>query len=212
MPRKPTKTENTSNSEKRHSAVPRKAIAPVRNEVPLPVAATKAVADSSQDHAAVKTAIAGLRDLDADNARDAATTLGRLGDASAVEPLIDVVRNANGYFHSVVRAAAACSLGQLKDRRAVEALLQAVSDPIAEPSCEAIRALADLGDPRSANALIEVVRNRSGFYVTSVRRAAVLGLVKLSGVEANAELRAVAENQWEDALIREEAAAGIAKR
>jgi HEAT repeat protein len=198
MPRKPNKTDKTTSSEKKHSAVPPKTIVPV--------------AKPPVDQAAVKQALAGLRDVDADTARDAATALGQLGDPSAVEPLIEVIRNSNGYFHSVVRAAAASSLGQLNDRRAVEALLQAVCDPIAEPSSEAIRALAALGDSRAVSTLIEVVRNRGGFFVTSVRRAAVLGLVKLGGTEAEAEIRVTAANQWEDTVIRDEATAAISKK
>jgi HEAT repeat protein len=215
MPRKTNKASKATSSEKKHSAVPPKATAsvakpqqPVVAVVPTPVVAVV----PTIDYAAVQRAIAGLRDVDADTARDAATSLGLLGDTSVVEQLIEVVRNSNGYFHSVVRAAGASSLGQLKDRRAVEALLAAVNDPIAEPSIEAIRALAALSDPRAVSTLIEVVRNRNGFFVTSVRRAAVLGLIKLGGAEAEAEIRVTAANEWEDSVIREEATAAISKR
>ena len=83
--------------------------------------------------------IAALQNSDADVARDAATSLGALGDRAAVEALIQVVSNADGYYHAVVRAAAAASLGRLGDRRAVDALLGAVNDSLAEPSAEAIR-------------------------------------------------------------------------
>ena len=206
MPRKTNKTSKTTSSEKKHSAVPPKATASAAKPQQPVVAVVPTI-----DHAAVKRALAGLRDVDADTARDAATSLGQLGDTSVVEQLIEVVGNANGYFHSVVRAAAASSLGQLKDRRAIDALLAAVHDPIAEPSIEAIRALAALGDPRAVSALVEVVRNRSGFFVTSVRRAAVLGLIKLGGTEAEAEIRVTAANQWEDSVIRDEASAAISK-
>jgi HEAT repeat protein len=163
----------------------------------------------SNDVSAVKPLLAALHDLDADVAREAATALGLLGDASAVEPLIEIITNANGYFHSVVRSAAAASLALLKDQRAVDSLLNAVYDPIADSSSEAIRALANLGDRRAVSALIEVVRNRSGFFVNSVRRAAVLGLIKLGGEEAQSELRWVSGDGFEDSVIREEATAAI---
>jgi HEAT repeat protein len=163
----------------------------------------------SNDITAVKPLLVALHDLDADVAREAATALGLLGDVSAVEPLIEIVTNANGYFHSVVRSAAASSLGRLKDHRAVEALSNAVYDQIADSSSEAIAALAALGDRRAISLLIEVVRNRNGFFVNSVRRAAVLGLIKLGGEEAQSELRSVSANGWEDSVIREEATAAI---
>jgi HEAT repeat protein len=153
--------------------------------------------------------LVALNDLDADIAREAATSLGLTNDASAVEPLIEIVKNSNGYFHSVVRSAAAVSLGQLKDRRAIQALLEAVSDPIADPSTEAIRALTTLADPRAIAKLVEVVRNANGFYADSVRRAAVLGLAKLGGDVSLAELRLVAANEQEDTVIRQEAGKAI---
>jgi HEAT repeat protein len=239
MPRKPKNTGKTTSEKKYTTvppaakaaskpviaAIPAKTETPVVPAVVAPVApqllkeltsdsATKradaaTAIGKSNDVSAVKPLLAALHDLDADTAREAATSLGLLGDASAVEPLIEIVTNSNGYFHSVVRSAAAASLGRLKDIRAVDALLNAVNDPIADSSSEAIRALADLGDRRAVSALIEVVRNRSGFFVNSVRRAAVLGLIKLGGEEAQSELRFVSSDGWEDSVIREEATAAV---
>ena len=74
-----------------------------------PVQAAEKIS-STADRALVAARIAALRDINADVARDAATELGRLGDPSAVEPLIEALNNENDYFHSVVRAAAASSL------------------------------------------------------------------------------------------------------
>jgi HEAT repeat protein len=222
-----TITSKAITSEKKFSAVPPKATAaaaatavaePVKAQVaatavaapvaaPAVVAPVKAAVVTKAD--AIKPLLAALHDVNADIAREAATSLGLLGDAGAVEPLIQVVKNSNQYFHSVVRSAAAVSLGQLKDRRAVEALLDAVNDPIADPSTEAIRALVSLADPRAINALVEVVRNSSNFFAGSVRRAAVLGLAKLGGDTAVAELRRVAADSTEDSVIRDEATAAI---
>lgn len=154
------------------------------------------------DVAAVPALIAALRDADADVAREAAASLGLLRSAAAVESLIAVLNNCDGYFHSVVRVAAAHSLGQLRDRSAVMPLLNAIRDPIAEASAEAIRALASFPDPRSLPAFLEVVRNEHGFFLTTTRRAAIQGLAQMGGKQAVCELRFVAENQWEDAAVR----------
>jgi HEAT repeat protein len=193
-------------------------IPPVMAETPsTPVAAATVTAaapvsnapaekiSSTIDHAEVSNQIAALRSNDADIARDAATALGRLGCASAVEPLIEVLSDNENYFHSVVRAAAASSLAQLKDARAFEPLVNAVRGTMAEASAEAVRALTTMGDARAVGVLVDVVRNQDGFYLSTVRLAAVEGLKKLGGETAKAELAQVAANQWEDAVIRETA-------
>jgi HEAT repeat protein len=157
------------------------------------------------DCAAAAPLIGALKDADADVAREAAVSLGMLGDASAVEPLIAVVQNAEGFFHPVVRTAATFSLGQLHDLRAFAALVEAIHDPIAETSAEAIRSLAKLGDQRAVAALLAVIRNVDGFYLQTSRRAAILGLAKLGGEQAESELRFVSTNRWEDAVVRDAA-------
>ena len=64
--------------------------------------------------AAAPPLIVALRDADADVAREAAASLGSFGSV-AVEPLIAVLHNRDGYYHSVVRAAASHSLARLRD-------------------------------------------------------------------------------------------------
>jgi HEAT repeat protein len=171
---------------------------------PAIIAAAEKI-EHSVDRAAVAANIAALRDTNADVARDAATALGRLGDASAVEPLIDALTNADGYFHCVVRAAAASSLAQLRDARAFYPLAGAVRDTMAEASAEAVRALAAMRDPRAVGVLIDIVRNPTGFFLSTVRLAAVSGLKQLGGEAAAAELLNVAGNASEDPVIREAA-------
>lgn len=146
-----------------------------------------------------------MRGSDADAARDAAASLGTRGEAAAVTPLIEVLNNHDGFYHGVVRAAAAASLSQLGDARAVEALILAIHDPMAETSAEAVRALAVLGDKRAIAPLIEVVRNADGFFLPIVRRAAVIALAQLGGEQAIAALRVAASNDAEDMLIRQDA-------
>ena len=154
------------------------------------------------DVAAAPALIGALNDVDANVAREAAISLGMLHSATAVEPLIAIVNNRDGYYHSVVRIASIHSLGQLRDLRAVVPLLNAIRDSVAEASAEAIRSLASMPDPRGLPALLEVVRNEHGFFLATTRRAAILGLAQIGGEQATCELQFVAANQWEDAVVR----------
>lgn len=208
MPRKSSKEV----SSKKHTAVPAtapKKTASVVTSAPAAAAPVRVAAEKplvpAVDRVALSAAIAALRDSNADVARDAATTLGRLGDASAVEPLIDVLRNENDYFHSVVRAAAASSLAQLRDARAFEPLCNATRDEMAEASAEAVRALAAMGDKRAARVLIDIVRNPTGYFLSTVRLAAVSGLIELGGDQSAVELARVAADGSEDPVIRQAA-------
>jgi len=155
--------------------------APVAVAPKAPVVAANAVANTvataprsaDRDRSTVVALVTRLRDRDAEVARDAAATLGRLpADSQAVEALGDVLRNAEGYFHSVVRAAAAAALGSLGDRKAVDALIAATRDSMAETSEEAVKALGLLGDRRAIPALEQVVRNENGFFLENVRKSA----------------------------------------
>lgn len=171
---------------------------------------TTSISNPAEDQwAAVAATILSLRNSNADNARDAAIELGLLGDRAAVIPLTEVLANSDGYFHSVVRAAAAASLGQLQDRRALEPLLVAITDPIAEVSIESIRSLAALGDSEAIDALIDVVRNRTGYFLPVARRAAIVSLGQLGGTRAEAELATIADNSFEEPAIRDAASTGL---
>jgi HEAT repeat protein len=216
MARKPA-SKNTPKRYTTTAQAPAKPVVAVKKEitpetkttVSAPVAVAQAPAITASVAAAPKaqtaSLVADLRNSDADAARDAATALGALGDASAVEPLIDALVNADGYFHAVVRAAAAASLGQLGDVRAVPALEVAVRDTIAEPSTEAIRALGAIGDVRGVDALVQVTRNEDGFFLSVARLAATRALGSFASEQAAAELRSIASNPAEDAVIREAA-------
>jgi HEAT repeat protein len=208
MPRKKTPSKSSAS---RFTSAPSKAKETKAAEIPVtsPQAKQPAAAATTAPTRVESPAtalIAALRQSDADVARDAATSLGALGDASAVQPLIEALENNDGYFHPVVRAAAAHSLGRLNDRRAVEALLRAVRDTHTEPSAEAIRALAVIGDTRAIPGLIEVVRNSAGFFLPTARLAAVGALARFQLDErAATELLTVSANNWEDPVIRQAA-------
>ncbi len=164
--------------------------APVVVAKPTPVVAAVApaiaeVAPVAGPSAACLSAIANLTSFNADVARDAATTLGDLGEAAAVEPLIDVVANADGYYHGVVRTAAAISLGQLGDARAIDALTGLVDSWMAEASVEAVRALAKLGDARAAASIRSVMNDTTGYYAPIVRHAAEIALPRVMAARSN---------------------------
>ncbi len=143
-----------------------------------------------------------LRHDDADIAREAAVALGATQSPAAVNALIEVLENADGFYHSVVRAAAASSLAKLGDKRAVASLLCAVNDTMAEASAEAVRALAELGDARAIDTLVGVVQNVTGFFQPVVRLAAVHALGQFDAPQAAAELAHVAADSSEDTVIR----------
>lgn len=158
---------------------------------PLPPAATVAPAPAVASQFAASPAtelIQSLQDSSADTACEAAIALGKLDDCAAVAPLIEVVENRSGYFHSVVRAAACASLGQLGDRSATPALINAIDDPRAETSAEAIRALAALGDERAVEPLTAVLRNAEGFFAPLVCHTAAGALRQFKSPQAAAAL------------------------
>lgn len=157
------------------------------------------------DRELLATLIGELRSMDADRAREAAVSLGGIRDVSSTEALISVLNNTEGYFHSVVRSAAAASLGQLGDVRALEALTRTVDDEMAEASAEAVRALALLGDEKAVDTLVAVLRNTNGYYLPVVRLAAVHGLAKFKTDRAKEELSYVASDSYEDSVIRDAA-------
>ena len=185
---------------------------PVMKETPAAVVGTATPVSNSTPvstapSAACLTAVNELRNLDADAACEAASLLGTLGETFAVPALVQVVENADGYFHPVVRAAASESLGKLKDARALDALVHATRDTMAEASAEAVRALSMIGDARAVEPLVQIVQNTDGYFAPVVRRAAVIALSKLGGPIAMAELVRVAADVSEDAVIRQAAEA-----
>jgi HEAT repeat protein len=134
-----------------------------------------------RDRTGVLGLIAKLGDVNADVARDAATALGSVPvDAEAVNALAEAVVNSHGYFHSVVRVAAATALGRLKARESMDALIYAVRDPMAEASEEAVRALGLIGDRRAIPALEAAVNNDDGFFLENVRRTAADALSRIT--------------------------------
>lgn len=97
-------------------------------------------------------ALAG--DTSAEARAAAAQSLGRVGDASAVETLIAALDDAA----PEVRTGAAQSLGQLADNRASEPLARAlVADPDSDVRYFCAQSLANIGGPVTVDALLAVM-------------------------------------------------------
>lgn len=104
----------------------------------------------------------------------AAEALGKIGDARAVEPLIQALK---GKEYDV-REAAAAALGMIGDARAVEPLVQALKDN--SNFCdrvlkEAAEALGMIGDARAVEPLVQALKDKH----PDVRNAAVKALTKI---------------------------------
>jgi len=123
--------------------------------------------------------------------RDAAAeTLGKIGDASAVEPLIQALLNDDKYG---VRRTAAKALGKIKDVRAVNPLVQELKTLCfwiqKFPKCrrrelypkEVVEALGEFGES-AVEPLVQALRDNDSY----VRRGAVEALEKIGWQPKNA--------------------------
>jgi HEAT repeat protein len=86
------------------------------------------------------------------NLQMAATgALGRIGDESVVEPLIEILKN-----NSMCTELAGFALGRIGDERAVEPLIEALNNRI-RPDSFYVEALGRIGDERAVEPLIEAL-------------------------------------------------------
>ncbi|MDB4975571.1 MAG: hypothetical protein JWN48_3912 [Myxococcaceae bacterium] len=132
-----------------------------------------------RDEEALDALIAALRDRSVEVAVAAATSLSMSGAARARRALLNVLENAEGYYHALTRAAAVHGLGGVQLREDPMPLQRALRDMEAEVSIAAISALSSTWDRASASALLGVVENADGFYLPITRLAAARGLERL---------------------------------
>jgi HEAT repeat protein len=212
-------SKDSKKSKVRHTAIaPKKAAKVAKNKAasakpvvstpaakvePSPVIAQSDVATAAPTvfSAELEACVVALRNASAESAADAADRLGRSGNPQAVEPLIAVLENVDGYFHPVSRAAAAMALGRLGDNRAIAALSAAVNDFSAEVSGESILALGELKDSSIVSTLTTIVANYSGFYLNVTRHAAIRTLGRLRATDARGTLEVVANSSYEDQAL-----------
>ncbi|WP_119071418.1 HEAT repeat domain-containing protein [Aggregatilinea lenta] len=126
----------------------------------------------------------------------AATALGQLGDVQAVESLIVGLKDES----IVVCNEAAAALGQIRDTRAVEPLIAMLN----ENSYAAAQALEEIGDPRTIELLLMVIKDDNG----NARKRADSTLIKI-GVRAVEPLIVALKDQ--DASVRGIAAQALGK-
>jgi HEAT repeat protein len=105
----------------------------------------------------LKSVISKLKDGAWRVRENAAWALGAIGDARAVEALIDVLED--GDEDESMQGAAARALGHIGDPRAVEALKDALKDEDALVRWNAAEALGEISDVRSVEALMSVLKD-----------------------------------------------------
>ena len=114
--------------------------------------------------------------------------LGSLGGHEAVPPLIDILKNTQE--SEEIRATAVESLGRIGDLRAVEAIgtaLHSAGNFISLLRRNAVKALGELPENRSAEILVHALRNDD----VVVQGGAVASLVKLGDLAFDPLLRAL---------------------
>ncbi len=108
--------------------------------------------------------------------------MGAIGDARAVEPLLQ----AFGLVRCFYRGPVAAALGQLGDPRAVDPLIAALTRTKSAPEddcaeVEAIDALGEIGDPRARPALEAIVRRAGPDFSSRAAERAAAALRKIRG-------------------------------
>jgi len=137
--------------------------------------------------AAVDPLIKALEEKEGTVRKFAATLLGRLGDARAIEPLgmalydmhhdvgnasaealvhfgapaVGVLIEALSHPEMWIRIHSVVALSKIKDPRVVSVLLQMLNDPEREVKKQVILAFGELKDPRALSALQEIANNRA---------------------------------------------------
>ena len=113
---------------------------------------------TSNNLKAAKDIDALINDPDSGVRRDAAYGLGKLGDSTAIGPLIEALQNDADQF---VRNAAAYSLAILHDKNSVPPLIKALNNERFEIRLVVARTLGMIGDKSAVPALIEALKDEN---------------------------------------------------
>jgi HEAT repeat protein len=131
----------------------------------------------------------------------AASALGLIGDASAVEPLAKLLESNN----SSTRYWSAISLGQIKDARGTDPLIRALGDSNSSVSEGAGWAIQSIEGQASVDLFIENLKNEN----ESIRRGAAMALGTADDKKAVEPL--IQSLQDSDSLVRAESATSLGK-
>lgn len=135
---------------------------------------------------ALDALVGALNNESSDVRRNAAKSLGLIGDARAVTALLKAMHDEEWF----VREAAGWSLAHIKDSRIVNVLCMALKDQYAGAREAAAKALAELADPRTIAALIEAL-NDEEYYVGE---SAVVALANIGPVAAPPLIAAIKDS------------------
>ena len=116
---------------------------------------------------AVEPLIAALANSDAQFRKNAASTLGEMGDLCAVDPLIRLLKDSEWK----VRNAAARALGELGNQRAVDALTSVLNDSASQVSETAAESLDAIGDHRAIEPLFRALKDSKGRVNSGIAEA-----------------------------------------
>jgi len=187
-------------------------LAAIESDEPRRMRLAVRFAGEIQNPAAVPALQRVLRGSDAELRREAAKSLVKIGDATAVESLVDAL----GSPLADVPSLAAFCLGVSGSPRALEALLAALRRAGRtgefELARESIRALGRLGRPEATPELVAVLSRFSFFQRRKLRElklAAAAALARLPGAQAQQALAAASRSR--DPRLREAAARALGR-
>ncbi|MBI5653944.1 MAG: HEAT repeat domain-containing protein [Chloroflexi bacterium] len=151
----------------------------------------------------VKGLIKALRyEKDWEIRKSAAAALGKICDASAVEPLVAALKDSNEH----VRGYATEALGKIRDVRAVEPLITTLADSHLGVRTNAVYVLGMIGDARAVKPLIAELKD---IHFRHIRITAADALGKIGDVRAVGPLIATLRDG--DMDVRKHAAEALGK-
>lgn len=128
---------------------------------------------------ATRALVRALSDPSVEVGVAAATALAMAGGDAGRGALLEVLTNAQGFYHPLTRAAAVRGLGELLVGEQRAPLQHALRDLDAEVSIAAIAALSAEPGREAQAALVRVLENADGFYLPITRLAAARALERL---------------------------------
>ncbi len=156
--------------------------------------ATLVLGGTSETDLALPVLFQALTDSRHSVRKNAVSSLAKIGDARAVQPLIRALQDTN----EGVRRRAAEALGRIGDVRAVEPLIRVLKDADDLVRQAAAEALGRLEDPRAVEPLVAALQD----YYVNVRWAVMEALARLGDSRVLGPLTSVLEEENRDVRLR----------